>query len=317
MTSDAIMLKIGGFALKSVGVQRIDRDDISSTLTYVSNLANIPKEDLHLIGSGGKVATSGDIDLAIDSVKYNSINIHNKMKSLLGEDRAMYNKGTRVASYAIPINGDERNGLVQVDFMYSPNIDWAKFAYYSAGDNSEYKGAVRTILIAAVATLLCDPTTDYVMYDLDRSLLARSGWTFDLSCGLRRIFQYRPTRKDHKGWVKNMKSVSCDEFEKLFTQSPHNDLQTMDNPQQVTTLLFGDNIKPSDISTAESVLSIIKQDYDKKTQQTIFERASVRAKPLYNKMKWPPEIIEHITNKNKCTNLPDSIVEDNLISFIT
>ena len=191
--------KKGGHALSSAGVVRIKRGDIPSTVKYASELAGIPKKDLHLIGSTGKTETSGDIDVAVDMNEYNPVTIHERMIEKLGEERCVYNGGTKVASYAVPIRGDEEKGLVQVDFMYTTNPEWAKFSYFSAGENSKYKGAIRTLLLAAVAASIQEKGTDHFEYDPDsKELIIRAGRSVDLGQGLRRIFQHRPKRKDGK-----------------------------------------------------------------------------------------------------------------------
>ena len=91
-----VQLFEGGKVLKSVGVGRINKEDVPATIQYVSKLAGIPNEDIHPLGSTGKSVSSGDIDLAIDVTKYDPQQLHDKMASMVGSDKASFNKGTKV-----------------------------------------------------------------------------------------------------------------------------------------------------------------------------------------------------------------------------
>lgn len=280
----------GGAALKKAtkGV-RIDRADIPSTIKYVSKLSGIPVSEMVTLGSVGKSSTSGDIDLAIDVTKYNPEKIHTKMVDKLGDDEVFYNKGMKIGSYAVPIAGTGEKGKIQVDFMYVENVNWAAFAYYSEGDNSKWKGAIRTILLTGVAAAINEPGIDYFEYEPSGDLRIRAGRTFDRNKGLRRIFQHRPEKKIGTGYVKTMKSIPIEQFKKLF---PHIEIRgtemVLDDPALVVKVLFGPNTKVSDVRTAEQVLELIKNRFNKAEQDKIFRFAKANAKSLKN-VKIPKE----------------------------
>ena len=293
MKLEDIAPKQGGYALKNAGVQRIKRSDIPATIAHVAKLLNIPKKDLHRIGSTGKVNDSGDIDLAIDSTKYDPEHLHSKLVAKVGEERSVANRGTKVNSYAVPIRGDDSKGLVQVDLMYTPNIEWAKFSYHSEGENSKYKGAVRTILLMATAAALNEKGTDHFEYEEDGSLSIRAGRTLDLSTGLRRIFQHRPNRKDGTGKVKTLKSIPIEDFKREYPNIEVKGGQiTVDDPQKVLKVLFGSGVTPNDVRSAEQVLRLIKKKFDDDTQQKIFSFAKNKAKAVASKMRLPKELMD-------------------------
>lgn len=283
-------LKEGGYALKSANVTRIVKSDIPATIKYVSEVSGIPLKDLEPLGSVGKTDTSGDVDLAVDITKYNPTTIHNKLTETLGDGKTVYNKATQIGSYAIPIGG-KGDKTVQVDLMYVSNVDWARFAYYSAGNDSKYKGAVRTILMMGVAAALNEPGFDHFEYD-NEELIIRAGRTLDLSKGLRRIFQHRPKKVGGKGYIKSMKTIPVDEFKRMFpdVKIKGGDV-IIDNPETVVQSLFGVGTKVSDVRTAEQVLDLIKKKFNKQQQDRILSIAKSRASGVEGKMLLPKELM--------------------------
>lgn len=296
MKTPTVSTKKGGFALKNTGVTRIRREDIPATVQYVSKLSGIPTKDLHLLGSVGKTSDSGDVDLGVDSKKYSVADVQYKMCSVLGTEKCKRLPGIDVSSYAIPIAGDPSKGLVQVDLMFSETPDWLTFAYHSPGNQSEYKGAVRTMLLMGVAATHKEHGTDYFEYNSETGELAvRAGRTLDLNNGLRRIFQYRPKSKTGDRYLKNMKTISTEEFIRVFPNVDiREDNMIIDNPQEVLTMLFGPGVEPKDVNTAEQVIWLINERFDHERQVFIFKKVAERARAVTTKMKIPPEIKEYI-----------------------
>lgn len=289
-------IKEGGFALKDVGVRRISRIDILPTIQLISKTTGIPVEDLHPLGSVGKTEDSGDIDLGVDATKYDADAIHAHLCNQLGDDYCSYNTGTKVASYAFPIAGDKAKGLVQVDLMYTPKPSWATFAYHSPGTDSQYKGAVRALLLMGVAATFCEPGTDHFEYDPETGdLVIRAGRTLDLNSGLRRIFQFRPKSKTGDRYLKNLKTISVAEFKEMFPDvDVRGDDIILDDPIKVLTILIGEDITPDMVNTAEQVLTLIKDRFSEERQQQIFRKAADRAQSVRNKMELPTEIMEYM-----------------------
>lgn len=291
-----IIVKEGGNQLKDAGVTRVKREDIPATVQLVSQISGIPVEDLHPLGSVGKTPDSGDIDLGVDLNKYDAEAIHTKMCGEVGEERCFYNKGTKVASYAFPIAGDESKGLVQIDLMYTPNPQYATFSYHSAGTDSQYKGAVRAMLLMGVAATYNEPGTDHFEFDPNTGeILIRAGRTLDLNSGLRRIFQYRPKDKKGERYLKTMKTITPEQFKEMFpdVEIDGNNI-TIDDPKKILTILFGKDVKPKDVHTAEQVLELIKDKFDETRQDEIFKKAASRARSVVGKMDLPPEMMEHL-----------------------
>ena len=276
-----IVLNEGGKALKT---PRIKKADIPSTIKHISKITGISVKDLEPLGSVGKTATRGDIDLAVDLNKNNPQTIHERLIEALGEDYATYNHGTKIGSYAVPVRGKEGGDRVQVDLMYGENIEWLKFAYYSAGDESKYKGVVRNVLMMGVAAALNEKGMDHFEYDGDE-LTIRAGRTVDLTSGLRRIFQHRPKKKKGEGYLKSMKSVPISKFKEMFPDIEiKGDDVVIDDPKLVVQMLFGEDVKVSDVRTAEQLLALIKKKFNKKQQERIINMAKMRAKGTSTKL---------------------------------
>lgn len=320
-----IKLLEGGNALAKVGVGRIDKKYIPSTVEFVGKIAGIPKRDLHQLGSTGKNPTSGDIDIGVDLTKYDPADIHRRIMMRIGDDKYHHNAGSKVHSYAIPIVkriGDEFvevGGNVQVDMIYTPSIEWAKFSHHSEGFGSaqtSYKGAVRTILLKAVAALYEEPGIDYMAFDPHTGdLLIRVGRTFDLQRGLRRIFQYRPLRKDSNEYAKTMRTVDTIEelqpaLDALKQRYPgHFDDDDLDiedheivinDPAKVLKLIFpGGPVSPEDVRTAEQVLDLITDRFPLDKQIRILTKAKNSIEEITGNMRTPDidAYIEHARKK--------------------
>lgn len=284
---DTKLLKETGKALRESNIVKVPRELIPDILQYVSSLTFIPVEDLHLVGSSGKVDVSGDLDIAININKYVPFKIHSRLEQKLGEDYAIYNKGTRIGSYAIPIGDGYR---VQVDLMFVEDVEWAQFAYFSAGSKSKYKGAVRTILLSAVASALDEQGIDTYHYD-GEELVVRVGRGIDLGVGLKRLFQMRPRKKTGDGYLKNLQKVTPEDIRKAFPNVEFDDNELIiRDPAQVVQILFGPGTRPSNVDTAEEVLDLIKR-FPTEKKKKIFKIARVRAQQLKSKnIELPPEL---------------------------
>jgi hypothetical protein len=327
-----IKLLEGGNALPGVG--RVERKFIPHVIEYVSHLSGIPKADLHPLGSTGKNSDSGDIDVGIDSGKYMPDQIHARLSTRLGPDKHYYNNGTKIHSYAVPIVKKvgqefvEVGGTVQVDFIFTPRLDWAKFAYHSEGTSGEqtsYKGAVRTILLKAVAASYEEKGIDMSVYDPQSGeLIIRVGRTFDLSNGLRRIFQVRTERKttSKKGnpikfstekptYVGSLQTVhtieelqpALDALKKRYP-GQFDDVRLdvkdheiiIDDPVKALKMIFpGSPVQPKQVATAEGVLDLIQQRFTGEEQVKIFKKAKEAIQDLGGSMRVPDidAFIEH------------------------
>ena len=319
------LLEMGGKALKAQDLTRIDKKYIASTVALVAKIAGIQRHDLHLLGSTGKNPTSGDIDIGVDSSKYQPEHVNARMVARLGDEHSIFNNGTKIYSYAVPIVkrvGEEFfeiGGKVQVDLVFTPSIEWAKFAYYSEGTSgaqTSYKGAIRTVLLKSVASMYTEPGIDLLAYDPHtEELVIRVGRTFDLTHGLRRIFQYRPERKNgsplQSPYVKSMKTVHTIEelhpaLEALKKRHPGKfdgiELDVADHeiiindPDKALKMIFpGAPVHPNDVRTAEQVLDLISKRFPPDMQLKILEKAKHAIDGLSKDMRTPDidAYIEH------------------------
>lgn len=135
---------------------RINQADVPATIRWVEQVTGIkfPKE--RWLGSTGRKATSGDLDLAVDISEVSKEDLANKLSQFItsqGQDpRDWVRKGGEV-HLKTPIGGNPANGFVQTDFMFFPNLDWGTF-FYAGGEDSNYKGANRNILMSSIAKSL-------------------------------------------------------------------------------------------------------------------------------------------------------------------
>ena len=182
---------MGGNAFTNVDLTRIKREDIDSTLEFVASNLKIPgltfsylKENL--MGSAGKQADSGDLDIAIDRENFVLGEISNACRAFLGDKFVKYGglKGGQLNS-AWPIRGDATNGYIQVDFIIG-NTDWLKFSHRSPGEASAYRG----VYISTMLGVLAKMCKDYESFDPESGeRIARVGLRFDLEKGLKRQWQ--------------------------------------------------------------------------------------------------------------------------------
>ena len=154
-----MILKEGGNIFKDEQgtpvTQRISRNDVDPTLTWLEKITGLPHVDMKL-GSTGIKDTSGDLDVAIDAGSVDKTDLYNKLvawktKNHPDDDtRAWVAKSGISVHFKTPIDGNTNNGFVQTDLMFG-NPEAMKFAFKGTGDGTVYKGAHRAIMIASMA----------------------------------------------------------------------------------------------------------------------------------------------------------------------
>lgn len=133
--------------------QRINRQDVPATIDWIEQVTGIEFPQDRWLGSTGKKPTSGDLDLAVDLnaiSKDQLANILSQFVQSQGLDPREYVSKRGEVHLRTPIAGDANRGFVQTDFMFFPNLDWGSF-YYSGGEDSEYKGMNRNVLLSSIA----------------------------------------------------------------------------------------------------------------------------------------------------------------------
>lgn len=138
---------------------KIARADIVPTLKLLEPALGIPLVDA-ILGSAGKKAQSGDIDISVDPEQITKDELIRRLKQWVKQvhqqmpDDWVKKSGISV-HFKMPIRNDPKLGYVQIDFMVhqggDPETEWMKFSMYSAGDDSAYSGADRNMLMSSIA----------------------------------------------------------------------------------------------------------------------------------------------------------------------
>ena len=105
------------------------------------------------VGKKGKNQTSGDIDIAIEYDWNDYEIVMNFVKDTFGCEIGNINKSLHVFNIGYKYNDGEKDKIVQVDFMFTDNVDFAKFAYNSPDftkNESKYKGMYQSALLMAI-----------------------------------------------------------------------------------------------------------------------------------------------------------------------
>jgi hypothetical protein len=210
-------------------------------------------DDAAVIGSAGKKlpeATSGDIDIAVSADKIASALGTSLQTALFELDKRLQSLGysTKLApgfnqvSIGAPIGGDWKNGVGQVDFMLTSDLNWSRFIYHSPdfrAAESQYKGAYRNILLmAAIGKCFFEITKQ-----TDKGETAEyKAYVVRLNQG---IVEVRKSFEGKKGLLKN--AALLKEFDKEVTRTP----------EDVVNLLFNGGHKPSAIDTYEKLKGLI------------------------------------------------------------
>jgi hypothetical protein len=136
----------------------IQQTDVKPTVLWLEQLTGLPLLD-NMLGSTGLRAESGDIDLAVDKTQTSKSRLYGILKNwaesqdldpnlVIAGGTARDKKPTEyeTMSFMAPVAGKPQLGFVQVDFMFEPNIEWARFAKRAAAD-TQYKDAVKHIIL--------------------------------------------------------------------------------------------------------------------------------------------------------------------------
>ena len=111
-----------------------------------------PETEFAPIGSVGKKnseQTSSDIDIAVELDFSESENVTEVFKDTYPDMEIKSMKGLHILSVGIPYESQ----VVQVDLMFFPDIELAKFFYHSPDftkNESEFKGSVRNMLMTSI-----------------------------------------------------------------------------------------------------------------------------------------------------------------------
>ena len=133
--------------------QRINQIDVPGTIAWIEQVTGIEFPQDRWLGSTGRAATSGDMDLAVDVSEISKEDLAARLQQWAqssGQQPEDFVRKKGEVHFRTPIRGNPRLGYVQTDFMFFPNLDWGTF-YYAGGEDSAYKGMTRNILLSSLA----------------------------------------------------------------------------------------------------------------------------------------------------------------------
>jgi len=133
--------------------QRINQADVAATIAWVEQVTGVNFPEDRWLGSTGRKATSGDLDLAVDlgeTTKEQLAGTLTQWATSQGLDPRDWVRKSGEVHLRTPIGGDPNKGFVQTDFMFFPNLDWGTF-YYGGSEGSAYKGMNRNVLLSSLA----------------------------------------------------------------------------------------------------------------------------------------------------------------------
>lgn len=137
----------------SVLTVRINKADVLPTVQWLETITGLELTD-NMLGTTGKKATSGDLDLAVDANQVDKNEFAAKLEAYIekqgGDPKQWVRKSGISVHFKTPIRGDEKNGYVQSDLMFGePN--WMKWSMQGGREGSELKGAHRHVIMASIA----------------------------------------------------------------------------------------------------------------------------------------------------------------------
>lgn len=216
------------------GTIRINRTDVEPTVQWLEQITGLELTD-NKLGTTGLAPSSGDIDLAVDQNKINKEQLIAKLSGWLRSKNlnpADYIKKSGVSvHFKTPIQGNEKNGHVQTDFMFG-EPEWMKFSL-SGTVGSNFKGADRHVMMASIAKpqgykwsfksgLIDRATNEVVTKDPDKIaelLLGKGATAKDLST-VETIHAKIKNRSDFNELIQDAK----DSFEKIGKELPEHQI---------------------------------------------------------------------------------------------
>lgn len=163
--SRRVLLQEGGNIFKDQDgrslTRSIDQTDVPATISWLGELVGLDLRD-NLLGSTGLRPQSGDLDIGIDKQEMKKSQLYARLKNwaeshnidparvISGTAKDSQPEAAETLSFMAPITGRPDRGYVQVDFMFEPDIAWARFAKRAA-EKTAYKDAIKHIVLSAIA----------------------------------------------------------------------------------------------------------------------------------------------------------------------
>jgi hypothetical protein len=257
------------------GVGAIHISEIEPTLSALEKILGIDLKN-NTLGSVGKKQFSGDIDIAL---KIDAEQIPEFMDRLSKIPEISDITKTSVIMTKVKIvgydprkqvEGKERTGYVQVDFMPG-DPDWMKVFYHAPHEkNSKYKGVMRTTFISTIAAIYNQDNSEKTTED-GRPLESKR-FMFSPRDGLVRVLRTPMPNKKGDGYTKQNKNEIID-----------GPWKTADKIADILNLGTGD-----DLDSFETLYNAVKKNYDTDTATRIFK--DFANAPLTKELGVPEEV---------------------------
>lgn len=152
---------MSGKSIKSVECKPIPREKIEPTVASLVGKLHwffgVTKDDVAFIGSTGKKAISGDIDLAVRLQPFqrysNAVGIKNIVAAIKDDMQSLFQE-TYIYfgnQFTFPYRIAGTDDYVQVDLMLTPSLEAAKFYYHAPMEGtSKYPAGVRNDLMMGI-----------------------------------------------------------------------------------------------------------------------------------------------------------------------
>lgn len=137
--------------------QRIKREQIPGTIAYLEKETGVDfsmdKDEegvpIKWLGTTGRKADSGDLDLSVDANELDKKEFAQKLIGIFGKDSVKLSGDS--VHLKTPIDGDPANGFAQTDFMFSTNPKFQQGSMLGGIADSPYRGEHRHILLSSIA----------------------------------------------------------------------------------------------------------------------------------------------------------------------
>ena len=153
LTFKTYFLNEGGNVFPETG--RISRESVVPTIQHLERITGLPLLN-NMLGTTGKAADSGDIDLVVDSRVTTKAALESKLQEFWKKN-STNTIGTKKSGISVhflspvwSVEGKETGSYVQVDFMFHDDPDYLKF-FYASNESAPLKGRDRNILLSAIA----------------------------------------------------------------------------------------------------------------------------------------------------------------------
>ena len=206
-----------------------------------------PDTEFAPIGSVGKKnaeQTSGDIDIAVELDFSESENVKEVLKEKHPDMEIKSMKGLHILSVGLPYESQ----VVQVDLMFFPDIELAKFFYHSPDftkNESEFKGSVRNMLMTSILKNI--PVQDY------RNTTFENGHVKDF---------YKYSFNPEKGLVILHQSFEGKDGQERKTKQTIKDdtVEVSKNVEEIVKFMMGEDADLSTVSSFESMVDWMRTD---------------------------------------------------------